>query len=365
MFRYAFGLFLLLFFRYAQYDVLAYMQSSVVGHYQAPWPWTVALVLTLLFVLVGHGIEVVLKKHTKHYRLPYVGLGWLAAAVTSAPFVSIYYQIGLLIVALVVAGVMICTDKLPQRAFSQKTYVALLQLILLFLLIGVGNGVTDLTHYELRTAQALQSNNPKQAYKVGEKAYAVSPRLFAMRSYLMATTQKRGLGNKVFEQMVPQGGGAACLLLPNDDQQRLLFPLSNQEQLLGSVRHAGETPLQYFKRCAWLAAFKGHKSNNVAVDYYLSALLLERKLDLFAQEVTRFYPREVEQGKLPTYFAQALVLYQRSRTQPVVRYRDSGVEANFEDFSDMGDSIPNRTIRSNMLRNSYGETYWWWFAYGK
>lgn len=364
MFRYVFALFLLLFFRYAQYDVLAYIMSSMVGHYMKPWPWTVAIVLTLLLVLVGHGTELVLKKRTIHHRLPYVVVGWGAAAITSAPFVSIYYQIGLLIVAVAVAGVMMWTDKFSQRSFSQKTYVALLQLILLCLFVGVGNGVTDLTHYELRTAQALQSDHPKGAYKVGEKSYTTSPRLFAMRCYLMATIHKHGLGNKVFEQMVPAGGGASCLLLPNDEEQRLLFPISNQEHLLGSARHVNETPLQYFKRCAWLAAFKGHRANNVAIDYYLSALLLERRLDLFAQEIDRFYSREVQQGKLPTYFAQALVLYQRSRTQPIVRYQDSGIEANFEDFSDMGDTISNRTIRCNTLRNSYGETYWWWYTYG-
>lgn len=364
MFRYVFALFLLLFFRYAQYDVLAYIMSSMVGHYMKPWPWTVAIVLTLLLVLVGHGTELVLKKHTIHHRLPYVVVGWGAVAITSAPFVSIYYQIGVLIAAVAVAGVMMWTDKFSQRSFSQKTYVALLQLILLCLFVGVGNGVTDLTHYELRTAQALQSDHPKGAYKVGEKSYTTSPRLFAMRCYLMATTHKHGLGNKVFEQMVPAGGGASCLLLPNDEEQRLLFPISNQEHLLGSARHVNETPLQYFKRCAWLAAFKGHRANNVAIDYYLSALLLERRLDLFAQEINRFYSHEVQQGKLPTYFAQALVLYQRSRTQPIVRYQDSGIEANFEDFSDMGDTISNRTIRCNTLRNSYGETYWWWYTYG-
>ena len=95
MFRYVFALFLLLFFRYAQYDVLAYIMSSMVGHYMKPWPWTVAIVLTLLLVLVGHGTELVLKKRTFHHRLPYVVVGWGAAAITSAPFVSIYYQIGL------------------------------------------------------------------------------------------------------------------------------------------------------------------------------------------------------------------------------------------------------------------------------
>ena len=84
MFRYVFALFLLLFFRYAQYDVLAYIMSSMVGHYMKPWPWTVAIVLTLLLVLVGHGTELVLKKRTIHHRLPYVVVGWGAAAIEAA-----------------------------------------------------------------------------------------------------------------------------------------------------------------------------------------------------------------------------------------------------------------------------------------
>lgn len=365
MFRCLFGLYLLLYFRYAQSDVMAYLLSSMVGHYVKPWPWLTALLCFAVLIAVARGGELLLKRFTRHSQLSYVVVGWGAVALTSYPFATTTYQIGLFLAALVLGGIMIWLDKCPQRTFWQKLHTTMLRLLLLCLYVGAGSGASDLIHYELQTAQALRSKHPQQAYKVGEKSYVTSPRLFAMRCYLIATTHKHGLGNKIFEQMVPQKGGAACLLLPDDPCQRLLFPLSEQMRLLGSVRHQNEPPLQYFRRCAWLAAFKGHKENNAAVDYYLSALLLDRQLDLFAQEVTRLYPREVQQGKLPTYFAQAMVLYQRSRTQPVARYHDSSVEANFEDFSDMGDTIANRTIRCNTLRNSYGETYWWWYTYGK
>lgn len=176
-------------------------------------------------------------------------------------------------------------------------------------------------------------------------------------------TQK-GLGDEVFSQMVPAGGAASLLLLPTDNYQQLLLPASKLERLLGSRRHANEGALAYLHRCAWLSAFKGDAKHTAAADYYLCALLLERKLDLFAKEIVYYYPTEVAQSKLPRYFAQALILYQRTRTQPDVFYTDSNIEANYRDYTDMADSIPDRIVRTNMLRYSYGETYWWWYSYG-
>ena len=81
--------------------------------------------------------------------------------------------------------------------------------------------------------------------------------------------------------------------------------------------------------------------------------------------MVRYYPRETQKGKLPTYFAQALVLYQHSCLQPVTSYSDNSIEANYQDYGEMGDSISNPLVRNNMLRNSYGETYWWWYTYAK
>ena len=286
-------------------------------------------------------------------------------------FTTVWHQLLLAAGGLVLAWLLMITDKrlrhrsrITPQTFGVNFQFFAVQMLLLCLYVGVGNGVTDLQHYELRTAQALQSKHPKRAYKVGDKSYATSHRLFAMRCYLMATTHKKGLGDEVFSQMVPAGGAASLLLLPTDNYQQLLLPASKLEGLLGSRRHANEGALAYLHRCAWLSAFKGDGKHTAAADYYLCALLLERKLDLFAKEIVNYYPTEVAQSKLPRYFAQALILYQRTRTQPNVFYTDSNIEANYRDYTDMADSIPDRTVRTNMLRYSYGETYWWWYSYG-
>lgn len=369
--RLLFTIYLLLYFRFAQYDVSGYWLSLAAGHFVEPWPWTMALVATGVLLLVLCLAEKLLAHWHKPVIVAYAIVAWLATAGVGMAFTTVWHQTLLAAGGLVLAWLLMITDKrlrhrsrITPQTFGVNFQFFAVQMLLLCLYVGVGNGVTDLQHYELRTAQALQSKHPKRAYKVGDKSYATSHRLFAMRCYLMATTQKKGLGDEVFSQMVPDGGAASLLLLPTDKYQQLLLPASKLEGLLGSRRHANEGALAYLHRCAWLSAFKGDGKHTAAADYYLCALLLERKLDLFAKEIVNYYPTEVAQSKLPRYFAQALILYQRTRTQPKVFYTDSNIEANYRDYTDMADSIPDRTVRTNMLRYSYGETYWWWYSYG-
>ena len=369
MFRFVFAVYLLLYFRFAQGDVLSYLQSVVCGHYVAPMPWFSSIAMTFILLIVEWGCERLLRNKPSLVRLPYVLMAWLATSITSLTFVSITYQVMLLVIACVVGILVVLINKKAcsthQKNFWQYFYPASMQMLLLCFYVGVGNGVTDLEHYELQTAQALQSTHPKRGYKVGDKSFATSHRLFAMRCYLLATTHKKGLGDKVFEQMVPAHGNAECLLLPTDAKQQLLFPAAAQAHLLGSARRLNEPALHYLQRCAWLSAFKSGEKPSAAIDYYLTALLLDRKLETFAREVVRYYPRETQKGKLPTYFAQALVLYQHSCLQPVTSYSDNSIEANYQDYGEMGDRISNPLVRNNMLRNSYGETYWWWYTYAK
>lgn len=369
--QFAFLLFLFLFF-HAQNDVLAYVLSYALGHYVAPSPWLIALGLTAVLVLLGWGTEKLMKRCCVHTAKLWscVLLAWLSVAGISWLFVAWRYQLGLVLGALVLGALLHWLNgkegfgKVKVATFYHTLTWAALQLLALCLFVGIGNGVTDLQHYELRTAQALQSEHPKHAYKVGDKSFVTSHRLFAMRCYLLATTHKKGLADKIFEQMVPKGG-AENLLIPTDEKQNLLFPSSNLTQLLGCSRHAGEDVLTYLHRCAWLSAFRNGQKRSAAIDYYLCALLLNRQLERFSVEIMRFYPKEVENGTLPTYYAQALMLYRRTCSQPTVLYEDNSVEANYQDYSDMADTLSDAAVRNNLLRRSYGETYWWWYSYGE
>lgn len=369
-----FLLILLLFFACAQFDVTALLWSAIMGHPVSPWPWLSALFLTALLAGILICALRWLKFRSKSTYVAYVFMTWFATELVSVPFVSWWWHLMLGIVAV---GLIVCekwwTTRFNQRCPAprnlwQSFMPPVVRLTVLCLFMGIGAGAADVDHYELRTAQALMSKHPEQAYQVGEHALDSSSRLFALRCYLMATTQKYGLGEKVFEQPIPRGG-CANLFLKNDARQNLIFPCEKLSQLLGNERQAGETDLAYLQRCAYDAYKREapHQKEKFvpAIDYYLSALLLERQLDKFAIEIKHFYPRRVEQGKLPLYFAQALIFYARQRTSPAISYHDTAIEANYHDYSDMSDTITHQRVRYNLLRNAYGETYWWWYEYSR
>ena len=222
--RLLFTIYLLLYFRFAQYDVSGYWLSLAAGHFVEPWPWTMALVATGVLLLVLCLAEKLLAHWHKPVIVAYAIVAWLATAGVGMAFTTVWHQLLLAAEGLVLAWLLMITDKrlrhrsrITPQTFGVNFQFFAVQMLLLCLYVGVGNGVTDLQHYELRTAQALQSKHPKRAYKVGDKSYATSHRLFAMRCYLMATTHKKGLGDEVFSQMVPAGDAASLLLLPTDN----------------------------------------------------------------------------------------------------------------------------------------------------
>lgn len=369
--QFCFGLFLLLYLRYAQADVLAYQWSLLLGRSVEPAPWLVAIGLTLFASLLAFGLKHLIVKHHGNKSTAYALVAGVVALLTSIPLATITHQLVVALITLVMAVVFEVFIRrfkkthpvIPSNIWA-KNMPRAVEMLFVLLLLGLGNGVTDLQHYELQTAQALQSCKPKKAFKVGEKSYATSHRLFSMRCYLLATEHKKGLGDRIFEQMVPPGG-AANLLLPTDNKQNLLFPSSNLYHLLGSTPQPKESALDYFKRCALHSDYHQTKHRNVAADYYLCALLLERRLPEFAVEVEKYYPQQLAQGKLPTYFAQALLLYTHTTPHTPFDYVDNNTEANYRDYMDMSQKTTDSKERASKLRESYGETYWWWFAYGE
>lgn len=366
MFKLVFLLFVFLYLRFAQYDVVSYLQSYALGHFVVPFPWLSAIIVTLLVAGIVHLGEKLQQRIKYDIFSTYAFCAWGLTSLTSISFVTPLYQIALLITGLVI---IFCIVFLKKRIWStnsttswKKTQCFFLQIQTLCLYMGLGNGVTDIQHFELRTAQALMTNHLEEGEKIGDKSYATSQRLFAMRCYLLAKKEdKRELGNHIFEQVVPQRG-AASLFFTKDEKQKLLIPSDSLEHLLGAKPFPHESPISYLRRCAWKASLRGKE--RTPIDYYLCGLLLEKDLDTFAKEVKRFYPYEVASSKLPTFFAQALLLYKRTNTQPQIFYKDSSIEANLQDYMDMGDTITDNSIRCNLLRRSYGSTYWWWYFHG-
>ncbi len=370
MFRIVFSAFIFLYFALAQADVIAYLCSIVRGLPVVPYPWLAAMVLTVVFMFLCSRLERLLVRKSVCGLWAYVLMSWLAAFVVSLPFATPVYQLMLAVAALMSGWLLIRwkqylsrNDKHTATLWSQFMPAAV-ELMVLCLYMGIGAAATDLEHFELRSAQSLQCGNPDEVQTIGQKSYVTSHRLFALRCYALSCSASKGLGHHIFAQPVP-AGNSSNLLFPDDERQQLTFPCANQEQLLGGKARAGEAVLDYLKRSAYAAHKSGYSHARWVADYYLCGLLLERKLDLFAHEIAFFYSAEVASRSLPTYYAQALVFYTRTRMHPVLVYHDAAVEANFHDYLTLRDSYSHPVERANRLRRTYGDTYWWWYTYSK
>lgn len=370
--RLYFAVYLLLFFGKAQEDSLHLLESQLLGQYAPHTPWLLAVILTALAYALTTFLSKRFAKHHKSTSAVYVLTAWMVTILVSLPFASWLYLTCLTIIA---AALCAASIYLQQRWETKHEGAALWHpgmsyiafLLALSLYMGIGAAATDVEHYEMQTAQLLHKERHNKVKHIGKEALDTSRRLVAMRAYAMGTAPGL-LGDRFFDQPLERTTDATSLLLPTDCRQELMFSADSLCKMLGAKRPTTEEQTDaekaeaYFKRVAESRGF--HPS--VAADYYLCALLANRKIDAFAQEIQRYYPRQTrEQKHMPKYYAQALVMYTHLRTRPAIVYSDAATEANFKDYSDMGDSLKNAAVRNNLLRRSYGETYWWYYKEGK
>ncbi len=370
--RIYFGLYLLLFFGTAQEDTLHFIESLCFGKPAPHTPWLVAIVFTALALSLTNVIGRLFCKHCRTAIPAYFTTAWAATMLVSAPFASWVRLTSITVAAVVLCAACMYLQRRWEAAQKNSTmwHRAMSHTVFLLLLsvyMGVGAAATDTDHYEMKTSQLLLKGKPKKVKHIGAKSTETTPRLIAMRAYAMATAPGL-LGDRFFDQPLMPSTDATSLLLPQDDKQTVLFPADSlchklSAPLPSAAAHTqAEEAADYFRHAAEKAGF--HPS--IAADYYLCALLANRQIDRFAQEILRYYPRQVrEQKHLPKYYAEALVMYTHMRTRPAVIFSDATIEANYNDFSEMGDTIHQTDVRNNMLRHSYGETYWWYYKEGR
>lgn len=367
IFRISFFFILFVFYFVAQADVITYLLARIIGHPVKDFSFFSAFLLSSFFTVATYLLEKTkISRRLTSFSI-YLLVTLLATILVNIPF-SIE-RIGILIFIVLIFFFIEKKNKVfPPKSDSiwQKTTIQIIKLLVICLFLGLGAGATDIDHYELRTAQAVVSNNPQKIKKIGRLSHAVSPRLFAMRCFVIAKIEEKGLGEKLMEQPIPQGG-SENLLFPNDEQQQCLLPIDSLYLLLGKAKLPQESLQNYLRSQAYANDTLNNNTKNFvpnpSVDYYLSALLLDKKLRLFAQEVQKLYPEAVRQGILPTCFAQALILYIRKHSNEKEVYHDATIEANYLDYTAMADTLPDNRERCNLLRHNYGTTYWWWYDY--
>ena len=224
--------------------------------------------------------------------------------------------------------------------FSRYMWVNLLQMLVMILLVNFVASNDRLFHERMRMEHLMKEKQYEKALEVGEKSLKTDSSLTMLRIACLNETGE--LGSRLFTY--PLVGGSKAMMPDSVTVKAMMW----------------KAPKWMQKPSAWMV--KHHLKYRLPVDYQLCALLLDKQLDKFVAEVQKHY--KVTSGKLPVHYKEALVLYTHRRSNPSIVYHDNVMDTDFEDFQQMDHKYANETEKQNALRDTYGNTYWYYYEYG-
>ncbi len=226
----------------------------------------------------------------------------------------------------------------------------LILFVILFSLVGFLSNNEENFKREALVTSYYKKGDTENALKVGYRSNVASHSLTVQRAYILS--EGGMLGEKLFEY--PQYYGAEGLI-PAKEQVSPLVP-DSVFALIGASPLPGEKAMDVFKR-----ALKNDKVTPVAKEYYLSALLLDRKIVEFVDNIKILYP-ETDATDLPKHYQEALVLYSSINGDSV--NINSAVQEHYNAFKALEAEHEDIFVRANYLRRHFGRTYWWYYLYG-
>ena len=226
----------------------------------------------------------------------------------------------------------------------------LILLLLCFMTVSIGNSNVHF-HHELQMEEALRKQEYEEARKIGKRSMDPSRNLTALRAYSMS--REGTMGEYLFSY--PQLYGAAGLLIGHSDHEALRMNADSLYVYLGAKPYLGESAMKFFQRIC-----QEESGNYTTLDYYLSALLLEKKLDQFATSFEELY---IVKDSIPRYYRQALFLHQKMNPVMGNEIVDEIMQSQWEAYEKMKKELSGTVGEGNLMRRKYGDTYWWYYQY--
>lgn len=226
----------------------------------------------------------------------------------------------------------------------------LILLLLCLMTITVGNTEIHF-HHELAVEAALKKNDYSQARKVGKKMVHPSRPLTALRAYTMSKEQT--MGEYLFEY--PQLYGSEGLLLDALSGNRFRLTADSLYTYLGATPQQGEKAIDYFGRIC-----REEVGSHVSLDYYLSALLLEHRLEQFVADFEELY---TVSDSIPRYYEEALFLYDKMHPSLSQKVQNEAMEERWKAYEALKLELAGTVGEGNRMRRKFGDTYWWYYQY--
>lgn len=226
----------------------------------------------------------------------------------------------------------------------------LILLILCFMTVGIGNSNRSF-HHELAVERYLREKQYDKALQVGERSLDVTRTLTALRAYALAHTGQ--MGDRLFAY--PQYYKSEGLFFAGDSLADLRYTNDSIYAFLGARPYEGESKLLFLRHICYRETGK-----YTALDYYLSALLLDKRLEEFAVAMCDFNADSI---RMPRYYREALVMYQDIHPGYTCLRTDSVTVGQYAAYKLRKKEFVSPIEEKNRMRREFGDTYWWYYDY--
>lgn len=240
--------------------------------------------------------------------------------------------------------------------FSRPMWVNMLIMALMMMGVAWIGNTNAVFHYRMKAENRLLKGDFDSALEVGKMSLESDENLMMIRMYAMA--RKDSLGDCLFRYPI---AGNSDQILPTDSLSRLmLYPVDSIYRFLGA-RPARKMPAVHYLE---ILQRKDSVPNKAVTDYLLCSYLIDRNLDRFASDITKFY--EVSDSlPLPRHYREALILYTHLRSQPKIVYHEPVMDEDYANLKALEKQYPDYMERKGKVEDLYRGTYWYYFDYEK
>lgn len=240
------------------------------------------------------------------------------------------------------------SEKINNNSLIKNLWINLLIITVQFMYVCAFSNSDRLFHARLHVLQSLCEKDYDEALSTIVKLETSDRQLTTLIVYTLS--KKNVLAEKLFEY--PLRGGSVSLLPDSTLTSKFGFDEIYHHLNLKIPGNQIHNSIEFIRH--------GKGINKQAADYILCGYLMDKNLDAFVENITKYYDIN---DLLPKHYREALTLYVHSHTAPKVIFKNSIMDADFQDYQNMEHDITDTEERKNKLRDTYGNTYWYYYQY--
>lgn len=241
-----------------------------------------------------------------------------------------------------------------KTTLPHQLWINLMELNFMMLLVVLFGNTNATSHYLAHVETSLVNNNLDEALRTGSRSQESDKNLTMLRAF--ALSQKGELGDRLFEYPV-YGMGEDLLPIGQKSNTPLLLTSSK------IFRHLGAQPIAFKSSYRYLETLeKDSIGTEAAKNYKLTGLLIDRKLDDFVAQLSRYGDIT---DNMPIHYREALILYTHLRSNPILEYHNPIMDEDWDNFMRMKDATLSYNAMKGLINEHYGNSYWYYYIFVK